>query len=282
MSEWPLDQYDTNGFAVIEDFFTEEETNELRESGLELCKNAPENHRQTFSTKDAASHLKDDYFLSSANKIHYFYEDGALDGDGNLLVDKRVAINKIGHALHVLHSTFKKYTFDERVKNVAKKLGFKKPSIPQSMFIYKNPKIGGEVKPHQDATFLHTVPISITGFWIPTEDATLENGCLWFIKGSHKHGLDRRVVRNTNPNSNELLVFDNPPPKYSQDLFTPTPVKKGSLVIIHGLVVHQSESNRSNKSRLAYTFHVMETENVKYSPDNWLQLPEGEDFPKLF
>lgn len=48
------------------------------------------------------------------------------------------------------------------------------------------------VKPHQDATFLHTDPISITGFWIPTEDATLENGCLWFIKGSHKHGLDRR------------------------------------------------------------------------------------------
>lgn len=48
------------------------------------------------------------------------------------------------------------------------------------------------VKPHQDATYLHTEPISITGFWIPTEDATLENGCLWFIKGSHKHGLDNR------------------------------------------------------------------------------------------
>lgn len=48
------------------------------------------------------------------------------------------------------------------------------------------------VKPHQDATYLHTDPISITGFWIPTEDATPENGCLWFVKGSHKHGLDRR------------------------------------------------------------------------------------------
>lgn len=48
------------------------------------------------------------------------------------------------------------------------------------------------VKPHQDATYLHTEPISITGFWIPTEDATLENGCLWFIKGSHQNGLDNR------------------------------------------------------------------------------------------
>lgn len=48
------------------------------------------------------------------------------------------------------------------------------------------------VTPHQDATFLHTEPITITGFWIPTEDATLENGCLWFIKGSHKNGLTTR------------------------------------------------------------------------------------------
>lgn len=43
-----------------------------------------------------------------------------------------------------MHPIFKKYTFDDRIKNVAKTLGFKKPAIPQSMFIYKNPKIGGE------------------------------------------------------------------------------------------------------------------------------------------
>lgn len=48
------------------------------------------------------------------------------------------------------------------------------------------------VKPHQDATYLHTEPISAIGFWIPTEDATIENGCLWFIKGSHKNGLSNR------------------------------------------------------------------------------------------
>lgn len=51
---------------------------------------------------------------------------------------------------------------------------------------------GRAVKPHQDATYLHTEPISITGLWIPTEDANLDNGCLWFIKGSHKNGLSRR------------------------------------------------------------------------------------------
>lgn len=51
---------------------------------------------------------------------------------------------QVGHALHLLHPTFKKYTFDERIKSIAKQLDFKRPAIPQSMFIYKNPKIGSE------------------------------------------------------------------------------------------------------------------------------------------
>lgn len=40
--------------------------------------------------------------------------------------------------------------------------------------------------PHQDATFLNTTPMKLYGLWIALEDATLENGCLWFMPGSHK------------------------------------------------------------------------------------------------
>ena len=51
-----------------------------------------------------------DYFLTSGDKIRYFYETGAVDEDGRLLAgaDKFKSINKIGHALHVLEPTFKK------------------------------------------------------------------------------------------------------------------------------------------------------------------------------
>lgn len=89
-------------------------------------------------------------------------------------------------------------------------------------------------------------------------------------------------IRNKNPDLDVLVTYDKPMPPVSQEDFIACPVKKGSLVVIHGLVIHQSESNRSDKSRYAYTFHVMETLNVKYSPDNWLQLPEGEQFAPLF
>lgn len=71
-------------------------------------------------------------------------------------------------------------------------------------------------------------------------------------------------------------------PTLSQDEFIACPVKKGSLVILDGLVIHASEPNRSDKSRLAFTFHAMETVGVKYDSDNWLQLPENMKFLDLY
>lgn len=90
-----------------------------------------------------------------------------------------------------------------------------------------------------------------------------------------------RFIRNANANNGELLIYDRPAPVYAAEDFVPVPVKKGSLVLIHGFAVHKSELNRSNKSRHAYTFHIMETDNVVYSKENWLQLPAGQTFALL-
>ena len=68
-------------------------------------------------------------------------------------------------------------------------LGYEDPRILQSMYIFKPPKIGGEVYCHQDSTFLYTEPESCMGFWFALEDATIENGCMHFIPGAHKGPL---------------------------------------------------------------------------------------------
>ena len=47
--------------------------------------------------------------------------------------------------------------------------------------IVQQPKIGGEVRPHQDSTFLRTDPPSVVGLWWALEDATKQNGCLWAL-----------------------------------------------------------------------------------------------------
>ncbi|XP_015586281.1 phytanoyl-CoA dioxygenase domain-containing protein 1 homolog [Cephus cinctus] len=276
-----LSQFQKDGYVVLQDFFNEQEVEELRSSGEEFTTNLPpENERKIFNAVEQPQ-SKDHYFLDSANNVSFFFEKEALDDDGKLKVHPRVSLNKVGHALHWLHPVFKKYTFDERVKEVAFQLNLQEPAICQSMYIYKNPGPGSEVITHQDATYLYTDPVNLVGFWIALEDATIENGCLSIAPGSHLSGIHRRYIRNKDPDSKELLIYDRAAPCYPTSNFRAVPVRKGTCILLHGQVVHFSISNKSEKSRHAYTFHVIETKNVTYSKDNWKQ-PPVEGFPLLY
>jgi hypothetical protein len=87
---------------------------------------------------------KDKYFLDSSDKVSYFFEACAVGENGELLVDSKIALNKVGHALHWLNPTFKKYTFCEKVKETCFQLGLAEPVIVQSMYIFKNPGVSSE------------------------------------------------------------------------------------------------------------------------------------------
>lgn len=138
------------------------------------------------------------------------------------------------------------------------------------------------VFPHQDASFLYTEPLGrVLGLWIAVEDATLENGCLSFIPGSHTSGVSRRMVRNP-AGSAPGTCFLGSEPARDNSLFVPTPVKRGALILIHGEVVHKSEQNLSSCSRQAYTFHLMEASGTTWSPENWLQPTAELSFPPLY
>ena len=150
---------------------------------------------------------------------------------------------------------------------VAAALGLQDPVILQSMYIFKQPHIGGEVTCHQDATFLYTEPMSVTGFWFALEDATLENGCLWAIPGGHKDGLKRRFVKHSNGQTSFEEVDTSP---WDLTRLRPLEVRSGTLIVLHGLLPHMSYPNRSARSRHAYTLHAIER-NTYYPPENWLQ-----------
>lgn len=84
------------------------------------------------------------------------------------------------------------------------------------------------VIPHQDITYLHTEPVAPIGFWIALEDATIQNSCLWVVRGSHKSGVHRRLVRSPNKDGkNDVMVYDKPNPFYPESSFIPLPVSKG-------------------------------------------------------
>lgn len=139
----------------------------------------------------------------------------------------------------------------------------------------------GLVSPHQDRAFLYTEPASTLGFWVPLEDCTMANGCLHAIPGSHKRGLDneRRMVRNDDDSGTHFIGGDLP--KYDRSEFIPLETKAGTLVIIHGDVVHESQANTSEKPRPAYTWHIIDG-NSKYSTRNWLQPSAQVPFMPLY
>jgi phytanoyl-CoA hydroxylase len=274
ISEQQVEQYRDNGFFVLEGFVDESECDQLRARAEELVQEFdPAAVVSIFSTREQ-NRLTDEYFMTSGDKIRFFFEENAFNPDGTLKYEKEKSINKIGHALHDLDPLFERFSRSDKVRDLAKAIRLEHSLLVQSMYIFKQPNIGGEVTCHQDSTFLYTDPIDIAGLWFALENATIENGCLWAIPGGHRHGLKSRWVR-TNDGRMEFEVYDTTP--WPEAELVPLEVSKGSLILLHGLLPHRSFENRSSRSRHAYTLHLTGAQ-TKYPADNWLQRSENMPF----
>jgi len=273
MFEKALEDYSRDGYAIIPNFLSDQEISELKSECARIVEEFdPKGHRTTNDAVHTENMILDDYTMSSVDKVHFFFENDVFDSDGNLKVEKSQALNKIAHALHWWSPVFKKFTFSDKVKSLVREAGFVDPKVIQGMYIFKNPRIGGEFFPHQDATYLYTIPeIKVMGIWFALDDANEENGCLSFIPGSHRDGLKKRWYRNPNNSNNMLIEGESPEEWLEEQKYVPAAVRKGSCVLIHGLVVHKSAPNKSDKPRPVYTFHFYDQNGCEYSKENMLQ-----------
>ena len=123
----------------------------------------------------------------------------------------------------------------------------------QSMLFVKPPEFQGQAW-HQDEIYIPTRDRSLIGGWIAIDDATIENGCLYIIPGSHRPGYLYPQRPHNNPDE-----FDFAPESYgfdeSQEI--PVEVKAGTVVFFNGYLLHRSHRNRSQGYRRVLVNHYM-------------------------
>ncbi|MES1909366.1 MAG: hypothetical protein MHM6MM_002117 [Cercozoa sp. M6MM] len=222
---------------------------------------------------------EDRYFLESGDCTRFFWEADAFDeGTGELTRAKELCLNKIGHALHYEDPVVRNIVA-RNFRPVAMSL-FKDPRPLQSMYIFKQPEIGGAVTPHQDSTFLYTEPESCIGSWLALHPARKNNGCLYVVPGSHKNesiGLSQRYLRSTKPGEYRTYFEPAEVAPLPTEPSVALEADPGDVVLLHGRVVHFSAANTSDVPRHSFTVHTIEG-GAHYPRDNWLQNRDGSPF----
>lgn len=149
---------------------------------------------------------------------------------------------------------------------------------------------GGVVAWHQDYSYwTRTTPMQHLTCWIGLDDTTRDNGCLYYIPGSHKWGLmNKPVLAGDMAGLLQHLAADQ---RKQFENKVPVEMKKGRGTFHHPLMVHGSYENRSASPRRAFVLNVFADGTISDSNDEILKgVPvirkgkkmDGRFFPLLF
>tara|TARA_B100001093_G_scaffold128780_2_gene121270 strand:- start:623 stop:1507 length:885 start_codon:yes stop_codon:yes gene_type:complete len=123
-----------------------------------------------------------------------------------------------------------------------------------SQFIFKNPGAWGQPW-HQDSSYFPFDREPQVAAWLATSEATLENGCLVVLPGSHQESLHEHLPddrEGSNYGYTEIKDHD-----FSEEM--PVVLNKGDLLLFHSFLMHKSYDNKSNSRRTAMVYHFAET-----------------------
>lgn len=148
---------------------------------------------------------------------------------------------------------------------------------------------GGVVAWHQDYSYwTRTVAMQHLTCWTGLDDATVDNGCLYYIPKSHTWGLlDKPALAGEMDGLKQFLSEEQ------KSAFKPIPIalKKGYASFHHPLMVHGSYENRSERSRRAFVLNVFADGTISNTDEELLkgvppipkgQRMEGKFFPLLY
>jgi ectoine hydroxylase-related dioxygenase (phytanoyl-CoA dioxygenase family) len=261
-------------------------------------------------------------YLLSKKQIEFFNENGFLAGikmlDDRQLKQLRNELNELSDAHHPGHSLFYEFHSNESadpqtvlfhalgawritkgfhdvlwnprfIIAASQLLGNKPVRFWHDQLFYKPAKKGGVVAWHQDYSYwTRTLPMSHLTCWCGLDDATVENGCVQYVPGSHRWGLLDK------PNlAGDLLGIMDYLTEEQKKQFHPVyaEVKAGEAIFHHPLTLHGSGENKSSRPRRAFVINVFADGVASDTNDELLQgVPvikkgnkmDGQFFPLLF
>lgn len=134
--------------------------------------------------------------------------------------------------------------------NVVREILGAEPEMFQDMALLKPPGIGREKPWHQDHAYFNLPEgTPVVGVWIALDEATVENGCMFFLPGGHHEGPIPHF------NRRDWQICDADLLARKGQVAAPLPV--GGALIFDGLVPHGTPTNRSNTRRRALQFHYV-------------------------
>ena len=222
--------YHENGFLVIEDAFSHDEVDALRHEATSISRGDRGELKGSPTWEGTET---DEEVLRQILCIHFPHKISEL-----------------------MNATLKSDQFVEVLTNI---IG---PNVKcmQSMLFIKAAGKPGQAW-HQDEVYIPTRDRSLCGGWIALDDATVENGCLWVIPGSHKTGTMYFQEWHGDPRFDCALEAQRFP--YTNDDAVPVEVRAGSIVFFNGYLLHRSLPNYAETGfRRSLVNHYMSAESL--------------------
>ena len=236
--------YQANGFVVMEDFLTPDELEHWRDAVMQAV---AERGGRKIPGKDIM-----------------IGEDDGINADGDYfgkVFDQLLNLWQTNRAV-------KELMLDERIGKMAAALsGAAGIRIWHDQALFKRPWANPTAW-HLDTPFWSFSDRRAISIWVALDDATLQNGCLYFIPGSHKETKFDKITIGRNMDG----IFDVYP-RLRKAPAVAAPMKAGSCSFHNGLTIHGAGANMTNSWRRAMTCAYMPDGNVYNGEANI--LPES-------
>ena len=236
--------YQENGYLAVENVLSAQEIQRLVRRCEELCAN---------------------WQSEEARRVGLSQEADVANGKVGATSDNQT-IRKMANL--VAHEpVYREHALNANIVDMVADLIGQPLNLYADQMLLKPPRYGSEKPPHQDNAYFRVEPAdAVITCWTALDDATVENGCMRYIPGSHRLGLvDHTAIQDTPhlvPNNVDLTKS------------VAVPIKAGGCIFHHALSLHHSHANHSNTWRRAYICHYVRSDaaSPRRSPESLLPI----------